>query len=696
MQVLRFADLVLDPTNRRLTRAGAEIYLPPKTFDTLLLLVQRHGQLVTRRELLDTVWRDTAVTDNALTQQISELREALADNARHPRFIRTVPRIGFTFIAAVERIHGPDRTDGERSFFEPSAPPDPASDARRSSPRDTGHPSFRVGRRTGIAASLVFATAGVIWWVAERPGSVPRLELVSSSVGLHRSPSLSPDGRTVAFVSDQAGTPQVWVKSLAGVDAIQLTFHEEPVARPRWSPRGDQIVYSVQGQGIWTVPPLGGRPRQLIDVGWNPEISPDGQLVVFERRFSVWIANGDGTNARQLTTLKSGYIAYYGNAWPTFSPDGAHIAVFLGEKGIHGDYWIAPIDEGEPRRVTFDVTEGGPPAWTPDGRHLVVSSARAGSLTLWRVPVSGGTPMALTTGAGEDLDPVVSFDGRRVFFTNVKRTWSLVVHDTRSGSHRTLLETRRYLGSPRFSWDGRQIAFFGKAPSGDTHLFTVDANGTNLLQVTMGPGGLDIMPQWSNDDRALFYYQVSPSRSFRRIAATGGPSEEIARWTWEHEHDASTDPSSRRIAYSVVEHGRLRETRIRRLEDGQEITLPVAIFQPQFSRDGRFIAGESRDQEVTVCEIGAACRAISGRLEPGLTALAWSGDGGRVFYLQRTSQEGWGELKSMSVEGRAPRTHGLLGPLGPFVMFFGVSPRDEVVFAPYREGPHELWMLELR
>ena len=101
--VYRFVDLVLDVPNRRLTRRGVEIYLPPKTFETLLVLVQRHGQLVTKGALLDAVWNDTAVTDNALTQQISELREVLEDDARQPRFIRTVPRVGFTFIAPVER-----------------------------------------------------------------------------------------------------------------------------------------------------------------------------------------------------------------------------------------------------------------------------------------------------------------------------------------------------------------------------------------------------------------------------------------------------------------------------------------------------------------------------------------------------------------------------------------------------------------
>ena len=564
-------------------------------------------------------------------------------------------------------------------------------------------PRSRLSLVSGLVAA-VLAIGAASYFVAswfrhagtQRNTPVAGLELVSTFAGSHRWPSFSPDGGTVAFVSDRAGTSQVWLKSLAGGDPIQLTFSEEPVVRPRWSPLGDQIVYSVQGRGIWSVPPLGGKSRQLIDDGWNPEISPDGRLLVFERRYSVWMANRDGTNPRQLTTLKSGYLAYYGDAWPTFSPDGTRIAVFLGEKGIHGDYWIVPVDKGDPRRVTFDVTEGGPPAWTPDGKHLVVSSARAGSLTLWRIPVSGGTPEALTTGAGEDLDPEVSPDGGRLLFTNVKRTWSLVVHDTHNGSRRTLLEARTSVQCPRFSWDGRQIAFFGKSASGDTHVFTVDADGANLMAVTTNPGELNIMPQWGNDSRALFYYQVNPSRTFRRIAAAGGPSEEIARWTWEREHEASPDPSSRRIAYSLVDQGRLRETRIRHLDDGRETTLPVAVFQPQFSRDGRFIAGESRDHKVTVCEIGVGCRAITERLETGLTAVAWSGDGTRVFYLQRTGRVGWGQLQSASVDERKQQAHGSFGPLGPLVMCIGVSPRDEIVFAPYTDSPYELWMLKLR
>ena len=71
------------------------------------------------------------------------------------------------------------------------------------------------------------------------------LELISTFAGSHRWPSVSPDGRMVAFVSDAAGTPQVWVKNLGGGVPIQITFGDLPALRPRWSARGDRIIYSA-------------------------------------------------------------------------------------------------------------------------------------------------------------------------------------------------------------------------------------------------------------------------------------------------------------------------------------------------------------------------------------------------------------------------------------------------------------------
>lgn len=103
-QIYRFADFTLDPTERRLKHGSDEVYLPPKTFETLLFLVERHGHLVKKTDLLDTLWADSFVTENVLTQRIKELREALGDDAYKPRFIKTVQRLGYRFIADVQEV----------------------------------------------------------------------------------------------------------------------------------------------------------------------------------------------------------------------------------------------------------------------------------------------------------------------------------------------------------------------------------------------------------------------------------------------------------------------------------------------------------------------------------------------------------------------------------------------------------------
>jgi WD40-like Beta Propeller Repeat len=278
--------------------------------------------------------------------------------------------------------------------------------------------------RSLLSVALALAAAamviGVIFYLAasrfysdRAQGHTPvaGLELFSTFAGSHRWPSVSPDGRMVAFVSDAAGTPQVWVKNLGGGVPIQITFGDLPAVRPRWSAHGDRIVYSVQGGGVWSVVPLGGERRRIVENGWNADLSPDGQRLVFERPEQILTANADGSEVVPLSGPPERFMRYFGDAWPTFSPDGKSIAVFFGEEGRYGDYWVMPAAGGAPRRLTTDFEEGGAPTWTPDGQFLVFPSTRAGSVNLWRVSVAGGVPEALTTGPGDDLDPVVSPDG---------------------------------------------------------------------------------------------------------------------------------------------------------------------------------------------------------------------------------------------------------------------------------------------
>ena len=103
----RFGEFILETADRQLLRKGNAVVLRPKAFETLLLLVSRHGHLVPKDDLLNGVWADTNVSEAVLTHCITEVRQALDDDPHKPRYLKTIPRIGYKFIAQVETIAAP-------------------------------------------------------------------------------------------------------------------------------------------------------------------------------------------------------------------------------------------------------------------------------------------------------------------------------------------------------------------------------------------------------------------------------------------------------------------------------------------------------------------------------------------------------------------------------------------------------------
>jgi DNA-binding winged helix-turn-helix (wHTH) protein/TolB-like protein/Flp pilus assembly protein TadD len=122
-RLYEFGAFRLDPSERILARHGKRIPLPPRAFDTLVVLVQRSGHVLTKDELIGTIWPDTFVEENNLTQQISALRRALGASADAPgqEYIETVPRLGYRFIAEVREV------DGDAAGEEPSEESVPAA-----------------------------------------------------------------------------------------------------------------------------------------------------------------------------------------------------------------------------------------------------------------------------------------------------------------------------------------------------------------------------------------------------------------------------------------------------------------------------------------------------------------------------------------------------------------------------------------
>lgn len=208
MAVFEFGPFLLDPSTRSLLRDGATQTLAPKTFDVLQLLIEQRARVVSKDELLQTVWPGTFVEEGNLSQQIFLLRKILGGDDQ-PEYISTVPRRGYRFVADVR----------ERSEELGALPPGP-------------QPSHALPRR--LWGPLIFSLliAGVASWAYMRWGgssaetSDPRIVSVTSLPGLESSPSISPDGNFVVFSwtgPNPEGIPDLWVSAVDRDSRQRLT-----------------------------------------------------------------------------------------------------------------------------------------------------------------------------------------------------------------------------------------------------------------------------------------------------------------------------------------------------------------------------------------------------------------------------------------------------------------------------------------
>lgn len=565
-----------------------------------------------------------------------------------------------------------------------------------SSRRGTLRKSALIAVASVVALSIL-ALAAYFWSRSSTSPAQPQQSLISTFPGSHRAASFSPEGRKIAFINTVDGVNQVWVKDLFQGQPIQITSGNDAADRPRWSPRGDEIVFARSSQGvssIWSTSPAGGEPRKLIEGGRNPNWSGDGQRFVFERGYDIWTANGDGSDQRKVEGVPPTDLLLT-DRMPGFSPDGLSIVFFQNSKGPMGDYWVIPSSGGQARRLTDDDALGGAPVWTPDGSFIIFPSQRAGSLTLWKVPAAGGVPQPVLMSTGEDTDPEISRDGRRLIYTNTRNSFVITVTDPSKGQQQELYQSRSDLVEPSFSPQGDRIAFFGFAETGGVHLYTVNANGTNLTQLTEGKGQQNIHPHWSADGSSLYFYQQRPSVSFCKLLISNRSVTELVKgWEWATHNHARVDPEGRRVIYTRLDRGNPAATMIRDLSTGTEAAFTVLLRLARWSHDGKFIAGTKvtgqqwSSAEIMICPAeGSSCRRLTLGYSP-----RWSTDDAHIYFYRSSALRDGEELWSITREGTSERMLVNLRPMHPIGDFFDVSPTGQIVWVQYQPGKHELWL----
>src|SRR5262245_22657331 len=240
--VVRFSSFELDMRTGELRKSGVRISLPDQPFQLLKTLLDRPGELVTRDELRQRLWSAETFVDfeHGLNAAVRRLRDALGDSAETPRFVETLPRRGYRFIAPLIQEPAADSMPPSASIsaLQPLAAPAKAASPRRA-------------RFVTVAALAATALVAAGLWSGRAAGvsGLSGQRLVTDYRGSHGWGSFSPDGKMIAYTSDADGSDQVWVKNLAAGDPIQLTFGPPGVGRLAWAPAGDQIVFAKAGDG---------------------------------------------------------------------------------------------------------------------------------------------------------------------------------------------------------------------------------------------------------------------------------------------------------------------------------------------------------------------------------------------------------------------------------------------------------------
>jgi Tol biopolymer transport system component/DNA-binding winged helix-turn-helix (wHTH) protein len=552
--VCRFGVFEVDLRTEELRKQGMKLRLPRQSFAVLAMLLERPGELVSRDELREKLWpADTFVDfDHGLNAAVNRLREALGDSADLPRFIETLPRRGYRFIASVEAPSA--QPDASTSGDGPGAPAQPATQESRAYSAGLNKVSDRrrgPATKWTLVAAMILLAVGIVYWGWLRRTAASNEPLAHADVtvvpftsfkGQEVSPAFSPDGNQIVFAwdggnSDSAERFDLYVKVVGSESLLRLTSKPSVWLVPAWSPDGRTIAFlrlSSNGSGIFSVPAIGGPERKLASTAvlqYAPAVtlswSPDGTELAFAASdpSALWtfsILSVDTGVVRQIPTPQCEE-----SFSPVFSPDGTRLAFNCSSVVAMSRVFVMPRGGGTARQV---ITVPGIPlplAWSHDGKRIIFSKEY--SADLWEVSSEGGKANALLF-ARDAVQPAVARQGNRLAYASGHdnmNVWGVDLHGKGKLTPKLLISSTRAQSGPDISPDGKKIAFESDR-SGWREVWVSDFDGSNPVQLS-DFHSLTGTARWSPDGgRIVFDSKESGISGLYLIDPHGGPSHKIS------------------------------------------------------------------------------------------------------------------------------------------------------------------------
>ena len=360
-------------------------------------------------------------------------------------------------------------------------------------------------------------------------------------------PVISPDGKWVAYVSNAGGSQNVWVKFLAGGEAVNLTATagldisgSAAIGGLEVSPDGSRIAVMAKARGstksfsTFEIPaPFAGAPRALLDVGFlGMRWSPDGTRMAFIRAGStagdaIWVADGDGTNRREIVPASGGLHMH----WLSWSRDGFIYYIRPVMAGINlsqTEIYRVAANGGSPEPVVTTLKRAMFPVPLPGGGLIYSADTNSVDLGMWwRAP--GGPAQQLTFGLGDYAEPRVSADGRLLVATRYENHQSLIRIETSGPQAGRITPLTDGFGGdmdPSVVPTTKRIVF-SSTRTGTRHLWTANIDGTDVRPLTSG-SSQDERPALSPDGQTVaFVSDRGGQRGIWLIAAAGGSPRKL-------------------------------------------------------------------------------------------------------------------------------------------------------------------------
>ena len=477
----------------------------------------------------------------------------------------------------------------------------------------TGSANWRNSRVWAFSLAGVVLCGALLIWLALRTSETAtysRFTRLTRDQDRCTSPSLSPDGKQVAFARRQGADWDIWVRDIDGSASRNITAgsHSNNL-QPAFSPDGRRVAFrsSRDGGGVFLAGAAGGSPRRITNFGYHPAWSPDGKQIALStetfqepaefspsRRSRIFLVDV-GTGAARAVTAPN-----FDAVQPAWSPNGHRLAFWGANSRGEVDVWTIAVDrpaaEARPQAVANDHWTDWSPVWSPDGRYLYFSSDRAGTMNLWRVRIdqSGGEvlgpPEPVTTPSSNSGWIAFSHDGHRLAYAR-RLTYSKLYRQgfdseriVLTGSAKELTSGERRIREPAISPDGDWVAARVQDPQSDLVLIRPD--GSEMTRLT-NDSFVDRIPRWSPDGR-LIVFQSNRSGQFGLwvIRPNGQGLRQLSAEAALH---TAWTPDGSLVAYP-------RDARPYVLEPAGRAVSAAALAAPDllplaWSRDGRYVAG---------------------------------------------------------------------------------------------------------